>query len=239
MSPPNFDLLLALSRAWPDRQSVTLTVDTGRVKRSLHIRGGAFIGADSDVTTERLGVLLVAEGLLDVTRIEPVVQACRQSGRTFGEQLIADGTVAREVVARTLVNQAQARFDRALQTRGTVIMEGLRPIEPVFERPLGPLLLDGFRQRFSLAFCSSVVASLPPGGVKLTATASTLAALGLSSEEQRYLQQLASGQGLTSVLDRARDPELALRLAAALVGLGLLRDGAPAEDPISALLRMA
>lgn len=239
MSTPNFDLLRALTHAWRERQSATVVVDTGRVKRSLHVRAGNLIGADSDAMTERLGVLLVADGRLEVSRIEPTVQRCTQSGLTFGEQLIADGLVAAEVVQRTLEQQAQNRLDRSIQTSGAVCAEPLRPAQPVFDRPLGPLVLDGFRHRFSVAFCSSVVSALRPGGVHTSGSALELAALTFSPLELRWFQQLASGQGVTSVLDRAAEPEAALRFVAALVGLGVMQDGTVTVDPVQAWLRTA
>lgn len=215
---------------------MSITVDSGRIRRTLHVQLGELIGADSDVLTERLGVLLVADGKLDVSLVEPLVEAARAAGRYFGDQVVAEKLLTGGEIAAVLERQAQSRFDRALQMPGEVTVGPLQHVRVVIRRPLLAEIVTAFRQRLSTEVVSSLVAALPPNHPRLQEDLFAPEQLGLVGSELRYWRQLASGQDAAGVLDRATDYEVALRLMGALVGLGAI-DVRMQVDPIEEALR--
>ncbi|MBX5484153.1 MAG: hypothetical protein IRZ16_20190 [Myxococcaceae bacterium] len=238
MAAANAALLRTLNDLWRSRADASITIDSGRVHRTLHIHNGHFIGAESDVLTERLGVLLVAEGKLDVALVDPLVQAARTAGRFFGEQVVADGLLDETELNSALERQAHTRFDRSVQMSGKIEVRPLQRVRPQVRRALPAAVVASFRGRLPIEAATRLIASLPPSQTRLRPDAFTPEELELAGPELRYWRQLASGQDAAAVLDRAQDYETALRLIAALVGLGAI-GGRMAEDEIAQFLRSA
>lgn len=238
MAAANAGLLQTLSKLWRTRADASVSIDSGRIVRTLHLRNGEFVAADSDVLTERLGVLLVAEGKLDVALVDPIVQAARASGRYFGDQLVADGVLEGSDVTRALSRQAALRFDRSVQMVGEVTVGPIAQVRTVCRFPVGAMVVTGFRSRLPLEAATSLVATLTPNRMRMDPGTCSPEELQLSGPELRCWRQLASGQDASAVLDRAPDYEAALRLIAALVALGAI-GGSEARDPVAELLRSA
>ncbi len=235
MSVVHAELLKVLAKLWRERGDACVTVDNGRVRRFLHVARGELIGADSTLLTERLGTLLVADGILDPALVQPLVDASKKSGVFFGDQLVFEGLVSREDLARVLERQAMARFDRAVQMVGTVTVGPKTPVRIVVRKALGPLVVELFRDRLPVDAAVTLVASVPPTVARMREGLFDPSELKLTPIEERFWRQLASGQDVSAVLDRASDPDVALRFVASLVGLGAL--GWEVRDPIAELLR--
>jgi hypothetical protein len=233
----NTQLLQTLTQLWRTRADAAVTVDGGRIHRTLHVAGGELVGADSDVHTERLGVQLVAWGLLDANQVEPLVTRAQSLGSYFGEQLVADGLLSAEAVAEALERQALQRFDRTLTMVGTVRVVPRPPRRGVLRRPLGAEIFQAFRQRLPLSAASGLLADLQPRNDRLNEDFFPADELALTEAEHRCYRQLASGQGASAVLDRASDADVAIRLLGALCALGAV--GVQEVDPVQALLRTA
>ncbi|MGA9520230.1 MAG: DUF4388 domain-containing protein [Myxococcaceae bacterium] len=235
MSVAHAELLKVLAQLWRERRDACVTVDNGRVRRFLHVARGDLIGADSTLLTERLGTLLVARGMLDPALVEPLVEASQRSGVFFGDQLVAEGLVSQTDLAQILERQAMARFDRAVQMEGTVTVGPKTPVRIVVRKALGPLVVELFRERLPLEAAMTLVASVPPTAARMREGHFAQSELKLTPIEERYWRQLAAGQDVSAVLDRASDSNGALRFVASLVGLGAL--GWEIHDPIAEVLR--
>lgn len=235
MAAANAALLRTFTDLWLTRSNASVTIDSGRVCRTLHIQNGAFVGADSDVLTERLGVLLVADGKLDGALIEPIVQAARKTRRYFGDQIVSDGLVSGEDVVHALERQAHSRFDRSMQMTGEVHIGSLAQGRAIVSRSLPASVVASFRGRLPLDTATSLVATLPPSHARLRTDLFAVEELELLGSELRYWRQLESGQDASAVLDRAPEYEVAIRLIAALVGLGVISDQAPRDEVLQYL----
>ena len=233
----NSSLLQTLCRLWRARGDASVTVDTGRARRTLHVARGELIGADSDVLVERLGVLLVADGKMDVALVEPIVEASKRSGVYFGDQLVAEGLISAPELALVLDRQALARFDRCLLGDGNVSLDAKRPVRLVMRRPLGEAIVDAFRSRLPLSVAQGMVQALPPNALRMAAVDFGPEDLALTGPELRAWRQLAAGQDVCSVLDRAQDPDATVRLFGGLIAVGAL--GVQIRDPIAEVLRTA
>lgn len=222
MTAVNTQLLHRLAELWRARGEASVTIDGGRIHRVLHIGGGELLWVDSDVHTERLGVQLVADWLLDARRVEELVAAARVRGRHFGEHLVAEGLITPQTMNAAVEKQCLQRFDRALTMPGAVIETSRLPTRVTLRRPLGPELFRAFRERLPVSAATTLVASLSPRHDRLHAQFLSPEDLMLTGGELRLFRQLASGQGVSSVLDRAPDYNLAVRFIGALVAIGAL-----------------
>ncbi len=224
-----------LAQLWRERRDACVTVDNGRVRRFLHVARGDLIGADSTLLTERLGTLLVADGILDPALVQPLVEASQKAGVFFGDQLVAEKLVSQVELARILERQAMMRFDRAMLMEGSVTVGPKTPVRIVVRKSLGPLIVEVFRERVPLEAAMGMVAAIPPNAARMREESFEPAGLKLTPIEDRYWRQLSAGQDVGAVLDRAPDSNGALRFVASLVGLGAL--GWEVRDPIAEVLR--
>ena len=220
MSAVNTQLLHILADLWRARGEASVAVDGGRIRRVVHVVRGELVWVESDVHTERLGVQLVADWLLDARKVEELVSAARVKSRTLGEHLVAEGLITPQTMNSAVEKQCLQRFDRALTMTGTVTVTPRLPGRIVVRRPLGPEIVRAFRDRLPVATASAVVAGLLPRHDRLLEQFVSAEALQLTGAELRYFRQLASGQGVGSVLDRAQDYNQALRFIGALVAMG-------------------
>ncbi len=237
MAAVNVELVRSLTELWRARADATVTVDSGRIRRTLHIQKGELIGADSDVQTERLGVRLVADGALAAELVEPMVTAARAAGRYFGDVLVSERLLTGEQVGAALLAQALSRFDRALVMDGEVRQAPLATVRVVTRRALGPELVRAFRERLPVMAATGLVAQLVPRFDRMGEDLLAADGLELTGPELRCFRQLASGQGAAAVLDRAADYEGAMRFIGALVAMGAV--GVEQADPVLAYVRSA
>lgn len=233
MAVVNAQLLRVLATLWRTREQASVIVDSGRVKRTLHLAGGELISVDSTVTTERLGVQLAAEGRLDVELVVPLVRAARAANRFFGDELVAQGLLTVSDVARAVERQTLSRFDRALQMSGAISALHDKRVRPTYRAPLAAVVVSAFRSRLPLAIASAMVAGLNPEHARLRGSEINPDELRLTVPEARCWRRLASGQDAAAVLDRANDGEVPVRLIAALIALGAMGDpGEPVPEPL-------
>ena len=233
MAVVNFELLHVLATLCRTRDHASVSVDNGRVRRTLHVAGGELIGADSTVATERLGVQLAAEGKLDVELVVPLVQAARAANRFFGDELVAQGLLTVADVVRAVEHQTHSRFDRALQMAGTIAATRPLRVRATYRAPLGAVVVAAFRSRLPVGTASALVAGISPEHSRLRPEHVVVNELRLTSPELRCWRRLASGQDTAGVLDRASDGEVPLRLIAALIALGAIGDPAdPVPEPL-------
>jgi hypothetical protein len=217
----NVRLLQVIGELWRDSGEAAVSVDDGRERRTLHVLRGRLIGADSNITSELLGELLVSRGLLDPVLIAPMSAEAKRHGRLLGDQLLADKLLSSGELLSVLDHQAFLRFERALTMAGEVFVAGKAVVRAGLVQPLGPLTLRAFRERIPLdaVHAFHVGRGSPSGLLKLSQDVEHR--LRLLPFELRLARDFSHGARMTQ--QRPADPasEVRLRFGAALMALEL------------------
>lgn len=204
--------------------SACVTVVSGKARRLVDVRRGQLVGAESNLKTERLGDMLVTEGLLDPVLLEPVAAEAARRKTLLGEQLVSDGLLSSSDLLAALDRQVPFRLGAALSMRGVVTVEPSRGLQPSVQVPLTVAVATAIRSWVPLAAIESDLLlrdeQEPPK--PLDDTDPALALLELGPAELRITRRMAKGEGLDSILAGSpREP--VLRLAGALRAIGLWR----------------
>lgn len=125
--------------------SASVTVQSGKAKRVVLVQRGQLIGAESNLKTERIGDMLVSEGLLDPALLEPVAAEAARRKTLLGEQLVADGLLSASDLVAALDRQVTFRLGAALAMRGVVTVEAAQPRQPSLQLPLTVAVAAAFR----------------------------------------------------------------------------------------------
>lgn len=217
-------VLLELDRR---ERSASVTVQTGQAKRVVHVAEGYLVGVDSSLKAERLGDMLVGEGLLDEVLLEPVAAEAARRGVLLGQQLVSDGLLTSGDLLNALERQISCRTGLALSARGLVTVEPPVYLEPApVQIPLLVAMFTAIRGFVSLEaiedqLCTPEEDQEP--ALPADAHARRFDRLELGPAELRISQRLASGEGLADILKSGVPREPVLRLAGALSALGLWR----------------
>jgi hypothetical protein len=204
--------------------SACITVQAGKAKRVVHVKRGQLVAAESNLKTERLGDMLVAEGLLDAALLEPVAAEAARRKTLLGEQLVIDGLLSSADLASALDRQVSFRMGAALSMRGVVSVDPSRGLQPSVQVPLTLAVAGAFRSWVPLAAIESDLDARddrPP--VPLEEASPALALLELGPAELRLTRRLAKGERLSAILASGSPREPVLRLAGALRAVGLWR----------------
>ena len=205
--------------------SACVTVMAGKAKRVVHVQRGHLVGAESNLKPERIGDMLVSEGLLDGALLEPVATEAARTKKLLGEQLVSDGLLSSADLLAALDRQVTFRMGAALSMRGLVSVEPPRPLQPSFQVPMTVAVATAFRSWVPLSAIQGDL-DLPDddhGPVRLDETAPALALLELGPAELRLVKRLAGGERVDSLLASGAPREPVLRLAGALRAVGLWR----------------
>lgn len=223
MGALNVMLLWVLADLARRSQAATVRVRSERdgTMRAVHVSQGFVVAADSTVQAERLGDLLAAEGRLDPVLIEPVALEASRRQTLLGDQLVADGLLSAADLASALERQVELRFTNAVCTPGVVTVGPKSEARPVARVPLAAGVLALFQLRVSMEEVRALLTERSPTPITLDLESEAFARLGLSPADLRTCRALASGTPLDTVVKEASPPDSALRLAAALTGLGL------------------
>jgi len=204
--------------------SACITVQAGKAKRVVHVKRGQLVAAESNLKTERIGDMLVAEGLLDAVLLEPVAAEAARRGTLLGEQLVSDGLMTSSDLLAALDRQVSFRMGAALSMRGVVSVDPSRGLQPSVQVPLTVAVAGAFRAWVPLG---AIEADLTAGDdrppVPLDDSAPALALLELGPAELRITRRLANGERLDAILASGAPREPVLRLAGALRAVGLWR----------------
>ncbi len=95
--------LIASGKTW------TLLVSAGERSKYLSVKRGQVIAADSRSEEERLGRLMLAQGVLDAEALAEAIISSAKRGLRLGDALIADGRVAPHVLLDLLQRQLKER----------------------------------------------------------------------------------------------------------------------------------
>lgn len=205
--------------------SACVAVQAGKARRLVHIQQGHLVGAESNLKTERIGDMLVSEGLLDPLLLEPVAAEANRRKTLLGEQLVSDGLISSADLMAALDRQVTFRLGAALSMRGMVTVDVPRPLQPSLQVPLTTAVATAFRSWVPLAVIEDDLAN-PAEDEEPRALddhSPAFALLELGPAELRLTRRLAKGERLDELLSSGAPREPVLRLAGALRAVGLWR----------------
>jgi hypothetical protein len=206
------------------RESALVAVQSGQARRVVHVAGGQLVGSESNLKSERVGDMLVSEGLLDPVLLEPVATEAARKKVRLGDQMVLDGLLTAEELARALERQAVTRMGAALSMRGLVTLEPPRTFSRTADIPLRLALVAAFRKGVPLAAIEDQLRQPADGPAQLAGDAEqVLTALELGPAELRIARRLVAGESANVIILSGAPREPVLRLAGALRAIDLVR----------------
>lgn len=217
-------LLMDLERR---EASACVTIQAGKAKRVVQVQRGQLVGAESNLKTERIGDMLVSEGLLDAVLLEPVAAEATRRKTLLGEQLVADGLMSSADLLAALDRQVTFRMAAALSMRGIVTSDPPRSLQPSMQIPLTMAVATAFRQWVPLAAIEAELLTSAEDDdeepMVLDDTTPAFASLELGPAELRLAKRLTKGERLGDLLESGAPREPVLRLVGALRATGMWR----------------
>lgn len=200
--------------------SATVTVQAGKARRTLHVERGLLVGADSNLKTERLGDMLVAEGALDAQLLEPIASQASKRGVLLGDQLVADGLLSAADLASALERQVGLRLGAALSMRGLVALDALRDVQHTMQTPVRVAIVSAFRRGVPLGAIEEQLKHVSPATLaEVEQVPRGFEQLELGPAELRLARRLVAGEGVEALVSSGAPREPVVRLAGALHAL--------------------
>jgi hypothetical protein len=210
-------LLLVLLDLDRRKGSATVVVSASHARRAVLVSNGQLVGCESNIKSERVGDMLVSEGLLDAVLLEPVAAEAARKGVRLGDQMVADGLLNSEELHRALERQVVMRMSASLSMRGVVSVEPVKPTLGTADVPLRVAVVWAFRKGVPLpAIEAQLLANedvAPPQAEELEAL---LGALELGPAEVRIARRIVGGEALDTIIGSGAPREPVFRLAGAL-----------------------
>jgi hypothetical protein len=210
-------LLLVLLDLDRRKGSATVVVSASHARRAVLVSNGQLVGCESNINSERVGDMLVSEGLLDAVLLEPVAAEAAKKGVRLGDQMVADGLLNSEELHRALERQVVMRMSASLSMRGVVSVEPVKPTLGTADVPLRVAVVWAFRKGVPLpAIEAQLLANedvAPPQAEELEAL---LGALELGPAEVRIARRIVGGEALDTIIGSGAPREPVFRLAGAL-----------------------
>lgn len=207
-------VLLDLDRS---KGSAMVVVSSSHARRVVHVSNGQLVGCESNIKSERVGDMLVSEGLLDAVLLEPVAAEAAKKGVRLGDQMVADGLLTAEELQRALERQVVVRMSASLSMRGVVSVEPVKLTKGTADVPLRVAVVWAFRKGVPLpAIEAQLLANedvAPPQAGELDAL---LGALELGPAEVRIARRIVGGEALDTIIGAGAPREPVFRLAGAL-----------------------
>lgn len=206
--------------------SATIAVQAGKARRALMVQKGELFAAESNLKAERIGDMLVTEGLLDPVLLEPVAAEAARRKTLLGAQLVADGLMTNEDLQAALDRQVTFRLGAALSMRGQVTIEPAREAQTNLRVPMTLAVTTAFRSWVPLAAIETdlmVSAEDDEEPMVLDDTSPKFAMLELGPAELRLAKKLTKGERLDDLISSGAPREPVLRLVGALRAVGLWR----------------
>jgi hypothetical protein len=203
----NPQLLIDLGRLWRAGADASLLVELDDIQRVIHVRQGAFVGADTTAPAEELIDLLFAERRLRPSEVRGLTS-------TDPASLVSAGLLGGDEAGAACARLALLRFERALSMRARVVQTGLALERDALYRPLGPLLVGLFRSRLPPDTASRLVRDLIRSGRTLDVAElrSVIDRLELMPTELKRARALALGGELATLAQSAESAPLVAAL---------------------------
>ncbi len=216
-------LLMDLERR---ETSACVTVQAGKAKRVVQVQRGQLVGAESNLKSERLGDMLVSEGLLDPLLLEPVAAEAARRNTLLGAQLVNDGLLSAGDLVAALDRQVTFRMAAALSMRGIVTADPPRSMQSSVHVPMTVAVATAFRTWVPLAAIESdLLASAEEDEAPqaLDDSSPAFSSLELGPAELRLARRLTKGERLGDLLESGVPREPVIRLVGALRATGMWR----------------
>ena len=216
-------LLMDLERR---EASACVTVQAGQARRVVQVQRGQLVGAESNLKSERLGDMLVSEGLLDVVLLEPVAAEAARRQTLLGAQLVADGLLSSTDLIAALDRQVTFRMAAALSMRGLVTSDPPRSLQSSMQVSMTAAVATAFRFWVPLAAIESeLLAAAEENEVPLMLddTTPAFSLLELGPAELRLARRLTKGERLGDLLESGAPREPVIWLVGALRATGMWR----------------
>lgn len=202
--------------------SVFVESRDGATRRVIHVENGQVVGTQSSMQAERLGNMLVGEGILDVALLEPVAAEAQRRKVLLGEQLVADHLLTPEELLEAVERQVALRLGAALAMRGVVTESPFQPpsaLIPV-KMSVAAALLAAFRKAVPMDVVGERLAAEEECNEWRMSESRRASRIELGPAESRYAHALANGQSLEELLQQVTEREPVLRLVAGLKSIG-------------------
>ncbi len=206
--------------------SATIVVSSGMARRALLVEKGELFAAESNLKAERIGDMLVAEGLLDPVLLEPVAAEAARQHTLLGTQLVKDGLMSIEDLQAALDRQVTYRLGAALSMRGQVTIEPSRLAVTNLRIPMTVAVTTAFRNWVPLAAIETdlmVSAEDDEEPMLLDDQSPKFAMIELGPAELRLAKKLTRGERMDDLIASGAPREPVLRLLGALRAVGLWR----------------
>lgn len=197
--------------------SAMVVVTAASARRVIHVANGQLVGCESNIKSERVGDMLVSEGLLDPVLLEPVAAEATRKGVRLGDQMVADGLLTQEELHRALERQVVVRMSASLSMRGQVTVEPPKFMQGTADVPLRVAVVWAFRKGIPLkAIEIQLLANeekAPPHPEELERL---LGEMELGPAEVRIARRILGGEALDAIISSGAPREPVFRLAGAL-----------------------
>jgi hypothetical protein len=203
----NPQLLIDLGRLWRTGADASLTVELDDISRVIHVRQGAFVGAETNAPGEELIDLLFNERRLRPADVRGLLA-------TDASALVGAGLLGGDEAGAASARLALLRFERALSMRAKVVQSALKLEHDTLYRPLGPLLVGLFRSRLPPDTASRLVRDLIRSGRTLDVAElrAVIDRLELMPTELKRARALALGGELATLAQSAESAPLVAAL---------------------------
>ena len=218
--------------------SGSLTCERGTVKKTLHVSGGAAVGAASNDPREYLGQLLINFGHLDEEQLQKAFQTQEETKIRLGKVLNMVGLVSAETVKEVLaIKIRETILDVFLWDSGVFYFEDAPP-EPTDELDTSVPLAEVVREaEFRATAWNAFRGEFPTGAAALEVVeAKVPASMDPGTVDGRLLQLARDGNTIDEIglALHATDFHLYQRLYA-LARQGMLRAAAEGPDLTDAI----
>lgn len=216
-------LVLTLTGLDLREMSGCVSIQLGKARRAIHVERGHLVGAESNFKAERLGDMLVSDGVLESERLEPAATQATWQGILLGQHLVNEGLLNGNQLSNAIDRQVSFRLGAALSMRGVVTLEEPKPRKATLTvpMPLTMAVVAAFRLWVPL---SAIEEHLRMSADEVPARAlpgDAVERLELGPAEARIARRLLAGEHHDAIIGQGAPREPVLRLAGALRAVGL------------------
>ncbi|MBI5495801.1 MAG: tetratricopeptide repeat protein [Deltaproteobacteria bacterium] len=232
-----------LVRALKDRFSGRLNLRSGTAKREVYFEDGAPVAYSSSEPGERLGRVLVTNGIITEDQYLAAARAMVERGAKLTEALLEMGALDSQ---RLQTEQRQLTRDQIVS--GFALVQGAWSLEPgkgpadevgKFEFRAGEIYLAGYRKYVPEGEIKTLFASIKDSYVRPRSEFTQFRPhLGLDQDDERILKLLGEAYTVDEAVERSGvAQERGARLLGALKMLGLITEWKPGVPEFEARLK--
>ncbi len=201
----NQQILQMLRHFSEDRRSGILTCKSSEATRYLMLRDGVVVGARSTLDSERLGELLVRQGIISRQHLEDGSLFARK-GKRLGETLAALGVIEEDEIAHYVAQQAlEIAYNAILQAHAGADFQPSSDVAQILPEPLPvhEILLEVSRRAPTIEALISGLQREERPLVLAPGSDAILKQINLQAYEALVLGQIQSGRSVRSIFSQS------------------------------------